>query len=136
MHRSFLITAALLSALAVVLGAFGAHGLKQLLPLESLSAFETGVRYHFYHSFALLVTAMLYERFRNKWIVYAGYSFIGGIVLFSGSLYILTLMKATNSVGLKGIGIITPLGGVLFVAGWICLSVAFRVRNQSPLKSI
>lgn len=136
MHRSFLITAVLLLALAVILGAFGAHGLKQILPPESISTFETGVRYHFYHGFALLITGMLYERFRNKWVLYAGYGFIGGTILFSGSLYLLTLMKATNTVGLTGIGIITPFGGLLFITGWVLLAIACIVKNQSPLKSI
>jgi uncharacterized membrane protein YgdD (TMEM256/DUF423 family) len=136
MHRLFLITAASLAALAVILGAFGAHGLKQVVPMETISTFETGVRYHFYHSFALLATGMLYERFRNKWIIFAGYSFITGIILFSGSLYILTLLKATQTAGLREIGIITPFGGLFFIAGWISLVIAFNTKNQTALKSI
>jgi uncharacterized membrane protein YgdD (TMEM256/DUF423 family) len=106
------------------------------LPVESLSAFETGVRYHFYHSFALLITGLIYEKFRNKWTIFAGYSFITGIALFSGSLYILTLMKATNTAGLSHIGIITPFGGLFFIAGWVSLLVAFNTKTQSTLKSI
>jgi uncharacterized membrane protein YgdD (TMEM256/DUF423 family) len=136
MHRTFLIAAVILLALAVVLGAFGAHGLKQILPAESLTSYETGVRYHFYHGFALLVTGMLYERFRTKWVVYAGYSFLVGIILFCGSLYLLTFLKTTDSVGLSGIGIVTPVGGLFFVAGWVMLLIAFINRNPSPLKSI
>ena len=136
MHRSFLISAASLAALAVILGAFGAHGLKQVLPVESLSTFETGVRYHFYHSFALLATGIIYERFRNKWTRFAGYGFIAGIILFSGSLYMLTLLKATQTVGISQIGIITPFGGLFFIAGWISLVVAISTKNQTSLKSI
>ena len=136
MHRPFLITAVLLLALAVILGAFGAHGLKQMLPSESVSTFETGVRYHFYHGFALLFSGLLYERFRNKWTLWSGYAFIAGIVLFSGSLYTLTLLKATHVVGLRGIGIITPFGGLLFIAGWLLLAVSFFNRKQSALKSL
>jgi uncharacterized membrane protein YgdD (TMEM256/DUF423 family) len=136
MHRTFLIVAVVLLALAVILGAFGAHGLKQILPQESLTSYETGVRYHFYHAFALLVTGMLYERFRTRWIVYAGYAFIAGIILFCGSLYLLTFLKTTNTVGLSGIGIVTPIGGLFFVAGWLSLLIAFINRNPSPLKSI
>jgi uncharacterized membrane protein YgdD (TMEM256/DUF423 family) len=136
MHRAFLITGASLAALAVILGAFGAHGLKQIVPIESLSTFETGVRYHIYHSFALLLTGILYEKFRNKWIRFAGYAFITGIILFSGSLYIITLLKATETVGLRQIGIITPFGGLFFIAGWLALVVAFSIKNQTPLKSI
>jgi len=136
MHRSFLICGASFAALAVILGAFGAHSLKQIVALESLSTFETGVRYHFYHSFALLATGMLYERFRSKWIRFAGYGFITGIILFSGSLYMITLIQATQMVGLKGIGIITPFGGLFFIASWIALIIGFSTKNQSPLKSI
>ena len=136
MHRTFLIVAVVLLALGVILGAFGAHGLKQILPAESLTSYETGIRYHFYHGFALLVTGILDERFRTKWVVYAGYSFILGLLLFSGSLYLLTFLKATNTVGLSGIGIVTPIGGLFFVTGWIMLLIAFINRNPSPLKSI
>jgi uncharacterized membrane protein YgdD (TMEM256/DUF423 family) len=136
MHRSFLNIAAALAGLAVILGAFGAHGLKKIVPPESVATFETGVRYHFYHSIALLAAGILYERFRNKWIIYSGYSFMLGILLFSGSLYLLTALKATNTVGLSGIGIITPFGGLFFIAGWISMMVAFNVKNQSALKSI
>ncbi len=95
MHRGFIITASILGAIAVILGAFGAHGLKQILPLESVATFETGVRYQFYHVFALLAAGVLFERFKSKWIKYAGYAFIIGILLFSGSLYLLTLLKTT-----------------------------------------
>lgn len=136
MHRSFLIVAAGLAGLAVILGAFGAHGLKQIAPPETIATFETGVRYHFYHSIALLAIGILFERFRNKWIKYAGYAFITGIVLFSGSLYMLTYLKATDTVGLNGIGIVTPFGGLCFIAGWISLVIAFSTKKQSPLKSI
>lgn len=136
MHKSFLIVAATLCGLAVILGAFGAHALKATLPEEALSTFETGVRYHFYHSFALLATGILYERFRNKWMSRAGYAFMIGIVLFSGSLYLITLLKASDTVGLTGVGIITPFGGLLFIAGWICLIAGIITRQQPPLKSI
>jgi uncharacterized membrane protein YgdD (TMEM256/DUF423 family) len=136
MHRAFLISGAALAGLAVILGAFGAHGLKSIVPLESISTFETGVRYHFYHSFALLLTGILYEKFRNKWVRFAGYFFITGIFLFSGSLYALTLLKATATVGIKQIGIITPFGGLIFIAGWITLVIAISIKTRASLKSI
>jgi uncharacterized membrane protein YgdD (TMEM256/DUF423 family) len=123
MHKGFIITAAILGAIAVILGAFGAHGLKQILPAEYIATFETGVRYQFYHVFALMAAGMLLEKYHSKWINYAGYAFIVGIILFSGSLYLLTLLKATNTVGLKGLGIITPFGGLFFIAGWIFLAL-------------
>lgn len=136
MHKTFLTVAASLAAAAVILGAFGAHALKQILPQDLILIFETGVRYQFYHSFALLATGILYERFRNKWILYAGYCFIAGILLFSGSLYLLLSMKATNTAGLSQIGIITPFGGLFFIAGWVFLLAGFNTKNQSSLKSI
>ena len=133
MHKPFLITACILAALAVILGAFGAHGLKQIVPPETISTFDTGVRYHFYHVFALMITAMLYERSRKGWIKFAGISFIAGIILFSGSLYLLTILKATETVGLSRIGIITPFGGLFFIAGWIALAIALSL---SPWRTV
>ena len=124
MHKGFLRWAALLGALAVGLGAFGAHGLKQFVTVETIGTFETGVRYQFYHVFALLAVGILYERLPVKWLRYAGNCFLIGILLFSGSLYILTALKATDTVGLTGIGAITPIGGVFFIAGWLLLLAA------------
>jgi uncharacterized membrane protein YgdD (TMEM256/DUF423 family) len=125
MHKGFLQTAAMLGALSVALGAFGAHGLKKIVPPETITTFETGVRYQFYHVFALLAVAMLYDQFSANWMRYAGICFIIGIILFSGSLYILTALKATNTVGLTGIGAITPFGGLFLIAGWVCMFVSF-----------
>lgn len=133
MHKPFLITACILAALAVILGAFGAHGLKQIVPPETVTTFDTGVRYHFYHVFALVVTAMLYEKSHKGWIKFAGISFIIGIILFSGSLYLLTILKATETVGLSRIGIITPFGGLFFIAGWIALAIALSL---SPWRTV
>ncbi|RBL89178.1 DUF423 domain-containing protein [Chitinophaga flava] len=121
MHKSFLVWAAALGALAVVLGAFGAHKLKELVPPETVSTFQTGVTYQFYHVFALLATGILFAHVPGTQLEWAGRCFIIGIFLFSGSLYALTMLKATGSVGLRGIGIITPIGGLVFIAGWISL---------------
>jgi uncharacterized membrane protein YgdD (TMEM256/DUF423 family) len=126
MYKNFLQWAAVLGALAVALGAFGAHSLKQYVLVETISTFETGVRYQFYHVFALLLAGVLWERFPGKWMRYAGYCFLIGILLFSGSLYLLTFLKATNTIGLTGLGIITPFGGVFFIGGWICLLLGIR----------
>jgi uncharacterized membrane protein YgdD (TMEM256/DUF423 family) len=133
MHKSYLITASLLAALAVMLGAFAAHGLKQIVPPETVSTFETGVRYQFYHSLALLATGIIYDKGRKSWMKFAGISFILGIVLFSGSLYLLTIMKATETVGLNKLGIITPFGGLFFIAGWIALAIALSL---SPWRTV
>jgi uncharacterized membrane protein YgdD (TMEM256/DUF423 family) len=124
MHKRFLIIAALLGAVSVAVGAFGAHGLKQFVAEESISTFETGVRYQFYHVFGLLALSALWKEFPVKWLRWAGNCFITGIVLFSGSLYLLTALKATNTVGLNGIGIITPIGGLFFIAGWLLIAAA------------
>jgi uncharacterized membrane protein YgdD (TMEM256/DUF423 family) len=121
MHKSFLITASLLGALAVGLGAFAAHGLKQILSIENITIFETAVRYQFYHVFALLVTGILLANYSNSKIKWAGYLFIVGIFLFSGSLYILCFSKQFNW-GVNWQGAVTPFGGVCFIAGW-CLLV-------------
>lgn len=121
MHRMFLITGSLLGALSVALGAFGAHSLKKIVSPEAVATFETGVRYQFYHTFALLLIAVLYEKFPNKFLVWAGNSFLTGMLLFSGSLYLLALLNASSNVGLRKIGIVTPFGGLFFIAGWLFL---------------
>src|SRR3982074_1022605 len=112
MNRSFLSIAALLGALSVVLGAFAAHKLREMVSPDAVAVFETGVRYQFYHVFALLLVALLSEKFSNKWMVRAGNFFIIGIILFSGSLYVLTALKAAENTGLKYVGAITPIGGL------------------------
>jgi uncharacterized membrane protein YgdD (TMEM256/DUF423 family) len=128
MHKGFIRTAAILGLLAVTLGAFGAHGLKQLVPAEAVATFETGVRYQFYHALALLAVAILFEKFPVTQLRYAGICFITGVVLFSGSLYALTLLNATGNVGLRSIGIITPIGGLFFIAGWLLLFLGIGKR--------
>lgn len=127
MHKPYLIAASVFAALAVILGAFGAHALKQIVPPETVTTFETGVRYQFYHSFALLATGILFDKGKRSWMKFAGISFIVGIVLFSGSLYLLTILRATESVGLSKLGIITPFGGLFFIAGWIALAIALSL---------
>jgi len=120
MYKPALIAGALFAALAVIFGAFGAHALKAILPTDQLMVFETGVRYQFYHSFALLITGILYASFPFKPVRLASSFFITGIVLFSGSLYAMTLLS-TSGTSLGPIGIVTPIGGLFFIAGWILL---------------
>lgn len=131
MHKSFLKIATMLGALAVILGAFGAHALKQVVSDNAVITFETGVRYQFYHVFALLTTGILYKDFSNKWMNYAGNLFITGIVLFSGSLYVLTFFVALVRPALNWIGIITPFGGLAFILGWIFLFVGIKNGNKT-----
>jgi uncharacterized membrane protein YgdD (TMEM256/DUF423 family) len=133
MHRWFLIAAALIGALSVALGAFAAHGLKQVMAPEAVAVFETGVRYQFYHAFALLSVAILYEKYPGSLMKWAGNCFQIGIVLFSGSLYVLTALKATDSMGAKNIGLVTPFGGLFFIAGWMLMLIAFIKKD--PIRS-
>jgi uncharacterized membrane protein YgdD (TMEM256/DUF423 family) len=126
MKRNFIVIAAVMAALAVILGAFGAHALKARLTADQLQTFEVGVRYHFYHAFALLLTGILYKEFSGKLLVWAGNLFIAGTVLFSGSLYLLS-----NIEGLKKLGMITPIGGVCFIAGWLLLAAGCFKQGQS-----
>lgn len=110
---------ALYALLAVAFGAFGAHGLKDVLDEDMLEVFETGVRYQMYHGLALLVIAVLSERVSNVRLIRRGAMLLHiGIILFSGSLYVLSLS------GVKVLGAITPLGGVCFIVGWAMIAWA------------
>lgn len=105
-----------LGALSVMIGAFGAHALKNTLTANGrLETFETAVKYQFYHVFALLILGLLLSRVDHKLLHYAGYSFIVGIIIFSGSLYILCLTNMGKW------GAVTPIGGLFFIIGWILL---------------
>lgn len=101
--------------LSVMLGAFGAHALRGKLEPRMLEIFETGVRYQMYHAFALFVVAWAISQWPGVWLQIAGWLFVAGIFVFSGSLYGLTLT------GTRMLGAITPLGGLMFLAGWLCL---------------
>ena len=131
MHKGFLKTATILGALSVIFGAFAAHALKQQVSDYAVSIFETGVRYQFYHAFALMTAGILYKEFPDKFIKWAGKLFIAGIILFSGSLYGLTFIKAAVIPAYNWVGAITPFGGLCFIAGWLCLFFGiFRKRSQ------
>lgn len=116
--RTFLLVGAVAAFLAVTLGAFGAHGLRGRLTPEMLAVFETGVRYHMYHALGIILVAVVMGRMSGWLIQTAGWCFVAGIVLFSGSLYALALS------GVTVLGAITPIGGVAFLAGWACLAFA------------
>jgi len=118
MERIFVIIAALLGFSGVAAGAFGAHGLKGRLSAEMLAVFEVGVRYQMYHALALFAAAWLQYRQPGAIAVVGGWLFVVGILLFSGSLYLLSIS------GVKGLGMITPVGGLAFLAGWACLAWA------------
>ena len=128
MHKGFLKTAALGGALSVALGAFAAHGLNKFLSPENLTVFETAIRYQFYHILALLAVGILYGSFPSSFMKWAGYLFVSGILLFSGSLYLLCFIEQ-YAWPLRWVGAITPLGGAAFIAGWIMFFVGLSKKN-------
>jgi len=130
MHKKFTTTGALLGAIAVALGAFGVHGLKKVVPAETVQTFQTGVQYQMYHALALLLTGLLYEKCSQKFARIAGVLFIIGIILFSGSLYLLTVGKAAETNSFEKSGIITPFGGIAFIAGWLFLFLAVMKKSE------
>jgi uncharacterized membrane protein YgdD (TMEM256/DUF423 family) len=118
MLRGFLMLAAFFGFTGVGLGAFAAHGLKNRLTPEYLAIFHTGVTYQLVHTLALLGVALLATQMPGRLVTWAGASFAIGILLFSGSLYVLTLT------GVSKLGIVTPFGGLAFLIGWLCLGLA------------
>ena len=112
-----LVLGSLLLALAVLIGAFGAHGLKSMVDADKLVTFETGVRYHFFHAFGLMILGILQQMFQNLRLNVSTYSFLVGILLFSFNCYFYVLS------GMKMFAMIVPVGGVLFVLGWVVLLV-------------
>lgn len=118
MLRGFLMLAAFFGFTGVALGAFAAHGLKNRLTPEYLAIFHTGVTYQLVHTLALFGVALLVTQIPGRLMTWAGASFAIGILLFSGSLYLLTLT------GISKLGIVTPFGGLAFLLGWICLGLA------------
>jgi uncharacterized membrane protein YgdD (TMEM256/DUF423 family) len=131
MHKGFIKTASILGALTVALGAFAAHFLKEQISDYAVNIFETGVRYQFYHVFALLAAGMLYKEFPNRFIKWSCILFIAGIILFSGSLYCLMYIKGAVMPGYKWIGAITPIGGLFFILGWISLFIGCSKKSTN-----
>jgi uncharacterized membrane protein YgdD (TMEM256/DUF423 family) len=123
MSKLFLMVGSISMAVAVALGAFGAHGLKNKLSAELLQVYKTGVEYHFYHALGLLLIGLLSRQMQSGLITIAGWSMIVGTVLFSFSLYLLAVT------GIKWLGAITPLGGTAFILAWVLL--AFGVLKSS-----
>ncbi len=118
MAKLFLLAGSILGGLSVAIGAFGAHALKTILEANNrLETFETGVKYQFYHALALIALGLLMHRFDHKLFTWSGYGFIAGTILFSGSLYLLSLSGVTKW------GAVTPLGGVAYLVGWITLII-------------
>lgn len=122
MPKNFLLLACLLAGIAVMLGAFGAHGLKARITADQLAVFETGVKYQFYHALALLAVGLLLPKYNHQLVAYAGYSFALGVLLFSGSLYLLSTRDVVGLSSWRWLGPITPIGGLCYIAGWAMLA--------------
>lgn len=122
MNKNWFFVGCILMALTVALGAFGAHGLKNILVAnQRMDTFETGVKYQFYHVFGILIACLVASQFgQTNLIQWACWLFLVGIIIFSGSLYVLSL---TN---IRWLGAITPLGGVCFIAGWVSLGLSIK----------
>jgi uncharacterized membrane protein YgdD (TMEM256/DUF423 family) len=117
MGAGWFVTGAIAAGLAVVLGAFGAHGLKSRVDPELLVIFETGVRYHMYHALALLAVGFAASRWSSPLVGLSGWLFVAGMLIFSGSLYLMTFT------GARWLGAITPIGGLALILGWVALAV-------------
>ncbi|ALG66759.1 DUF423 domain-containing protein [Beggiatoa leptomitoformis] len=116
MGKSFVILGSLNAFLAVSLGAFGAHGLKPVMSAEMFAVYQTGVNYHLFHALGLLIISVLVQLWTSsRWVVMAGWFLLAGIILFSGSLYVLSLT------GVHYFGVVTPIGGSAFLVGWLLL---------------
>lgn len=125
MERKFLVLGSLLALFAVIAGAFGSHGLKNQLDTELLQIYETAVKYQMYHALAIILTGIILKFYSGIWPVRAGWFFLAGIILFSGSLYILSLS------GIRWFGAVTPFGGLSFLCGWVCLIWAVRGKDKT-----
>ncbi|WP_298411760.1 DUF423 domain-containing protein [Hydrotalea sp.] len=130
MHRGFLKTGAWLGAITIILGAFGAHTLKKWVDVDALNAYETGIYYQMFQVLAIFLIGVLYKSFPGKWMRFSGRFFAVGILFFSGSLYAITFLRAMhNNSAFNIIGPITPIGGLFFILGWVCMAVAIHRKN-------
>ena len=143
MTKRFLLISCIFGASAVILGAFGAHVLGKILSESDLKVYQTAVQYHFYHTFAVMCTAILSRYTSKKWTKIAGWLFTFGIIFFSGSLYLIAVSNAFDLETLKSVlGPMTPFGGVLFIGGWLSLFFSAtkyqersrRVEKRRPSK--
>jgi uncharacterized membrane protein YgdD (TMEM256/DUF423 family) len=122
--RKFMVIASVFGLTGVALGAFGAHTLKSDVSSEMLSVFETGVRYQMYHTFALFVAAYVLQSKQTKKLEIAAWLFVAGVILFSGSFYVLAVT------GIRSVGIITPFGGLSLLGGWLMMTLGFLERKS------
>jgi uncharacterized membrane protein YgdD (TMEM256/DUF423 family) len=119
----------IIGALAVILGAFGAHSLKSMLPADKLITYNTGITYHFYHLFAMTFAWFAMGKKKEKWAKRSFWCFCIGIIFFSGSIYLLATRDLIGLVNYKWLGPITPIGGLFFILGWMFLGLSFYNKN-------
>jgi uncharacterized membrane protein YgdD (TMEM256/DUF423 family) len=133
MTKNLLITGSILAGLSVALGALGAHWLKQNISPDALTGFQTGVHYQMFHALAILTMAALPRKFHTRLFLFAFYAFLTGVIFFSGSIYLLSTREITGW-SWWWMGPVTPLGGMLFIAGWILMIfTAIRVDDGAEL---
>lgn len=130
MYKPALNAAFIFAIIGVMVGAMGAHALRDVLSADMKVSFETAVKYQFYHSFALAFAGCLHLAFPSPWIRRATWALIAGILLFSGSIYLLVYLKTTSSIGLGGLGILTPIGGVFFILGWLFMFLGINAKKK------
>lgn len=132
MNRSLLISASILGFLGVALGAMGAHFLKDALGDVGVNSYLTGVRYLFYHVFAILITQLYSQKANHNWFNLAGWCFLVGIVFFSGSIFLLSTIPVHGIEEMRMLGPVTPIGGLIFMIGWLNAAVGF-LKSTSRL---
>lgn len=130
MNNNILLKGAFFAVFAVILGAFGAHALKAVLTESKLESYHTATRYLMYHGLALLLLGYLHKEIQNNWIKYASQCMFLGTILFSGSILLLVNRELLGMEFLKALGPVTPLGGTVLIAGWICLIVSIFKNKQ------
>ena len=128
MRSTFLILGALSALIGVSMGAFGAHGLKAILAPDMLAVYKTGVTYQMWHALGLILIALLLQQTAGKLLIWAGWFMFAGIILFSGSLYLLTVLNT------KWLGMITPFGGVAFLLAWMLVVIFAWNQNSDEVK--
>jgi uncharacterized membrane protein YgdD (TMEM256/DUF423 family) len=136
MRKNLFIIACVSGLLTVVFGALGAHALSEVLTPEQLKSFETGVRFQMYHTLCIVAITSLNLKYRTRFFTWAAYCFVAGIILFSFSIYLLSLKDYLSSPGLRYLGPITPVGGIIFMLGWVFLILAgFKIKSASKDKA-
>ncbi|MCE2848219.1 MAG: DUF423 domain-containing protein [bacterium] len=130
MQRTFFRTAALLAMISVILGAFGAHALKALITEQALASFHTATTYMMTHAIALFIVGMMYRHYKNKTMVWSGNFFVMGIIMFSGSIYLRIALSYLGYEKLDVINLITPVGGLMFILGWLLLFISIPPREH------